>query len=239
MGGGISGSGNVLAQVTVDRSTSIDDVKQGPRKTKRVRVQLDERTELTDEELKIARAQYVEGQEALRREIEEKRLEKEGARLISQMLYGVPPILKAPTLVDFWTDNFKVLVETRSGALHIKTTGVPPAKRRRLSESPGRVEAFWGERKFTRPMSQTAIRNLGIDAVPKDRQKNLAKLVTLRSDLSPRGAPSIWAGTLILGRVLRRVPYSHGIMLGEAHLRLTYRSISAATELPLSTTIFA
>jgi hypothetical protein len=43
---------------------------------------------------KTARAQYVEGQEARRREIEEKRLEKEGARLISQMLYSVPPICR-------------------------------------------------------------------------------------------------------------------------------------------------
>ena len=31
--------------------------------------------------------------------------------------------MKAPTLADFWTDNFKVLVEARSGGLHIKTTG--------------------------------------------------------------------------------------------------------------------
>jgi hypothetical protein len=31
----------------------------------------------------------------LRREIEERKLEKEGARLISQMLYGVPPICKS------------------------------------------------------------------------------------------------------------------------------------------------
>ena len=55
------------------------------------------------------------------------------------MLYGVPSIrkferigccalgltcvVKAPILVDFWTDNFKLLVEAQSGALHIKTTG--------------------------------------------------------------------------------------------------------------------
>jgi hypothetical protein len=45
-------------------------------------------------EYQTARAHYVEDQEALRREIEEKRLEKEGARLISQMLYGVPTICK-------------------------------------------------------------------------------------------------------------------------------------------------
>ena len=43
---------------------------------------------------KTARAHYVEDQEALRRRIEERRLEKEGARLISQMLYGVPSICK-------------------------------------------------------------------------------------------------------------------------------------------------
>jgi hypothetical protein len=59
--------------------------------------------------------------------------------------------VKAPTLVDFWTDNFKLLVEARSGTLHIKTTGeywpktydlidevqgLLPTKRRRLSEPP-------------------------------------------------------------------------------------------------------
>ena len=44
---------------------------------------------------KTARAQYVGDQEALRHEIEKKRLEKEGARLISQMLYSVPPICKS------------------------------------------------------------------------------------------------------------------------------------------------
>ncbi|KAI0257126.1 hypothetical protein BJV78DRAFT_1277705 [Lactifluus subvellereus] len=110
---------NALAELSVPSG----EAGPVPRKTKRLRIQLDARIELTDEELRTARAQYVEGQEARRREIEEKRLEKEGARLISQMLYGVPPILKAPTLVDFWTDNFKVLVEARSGTLHIKTTG--------------------------------------------------------------------------------------------------------------------
>ena len=41
-----------------------------------------------------ARARYVEGQEVIRRSIEDKKLEKEGAHLISQMLYGVPQICK-------------------------------------------------------------------------------------------------------------------------------------------------
>ena len=37
-----------------------------------------------------AREQYVEGQEALRREIERKKLEKETGKLIDEMLWGVP-----------------------------------------------------------------------------------------------------------------------------------------------------
>ena len=53
---------------------------------------------------KTARAQYVEDQEALRRQIEKKRLEKEGARLISQMLNSVPPICKSEHI------NYRILV---------------------------------------------------------------------------------------------------------------------------------
>ena len=44
---------------------------------------------------KKARAHYVEDQEAARRSIDGKRLEKEGSRLIFQMLYGAPPICKS------------------------------------------------------------------------------------------------------------------------------------------------
>jgi len=97
-----------------ERSAPSGEAPLAPRKAKRVRILLDRRIELTDDELKVlryfcrahsvsvinfgrktARAQYVEDQEALRREIEKKRLEKEGARLISQMLYSVPPICKS------------------------------------------------------------------------------------------------------------------------------------------------
>ena len=96
-----------------ERPAPSGEAPLAPRKTKRVRVQVDRRIELTDDELKVlqcfcrvhsvsvihferktARAQYVEDQEVLRREIRKKRLEKEGARLISQMLYSVPPICK-------------------------------------------------------------------------------------------------------------------------------------------------
>ncbi|TFY67439.1 hypothetical protein EVG20_g3941, partial [Dentipellis fragilis] len=107
--------------------------KKPPRKPKRVRLLLDARTELTDEELKAARAHYVEEQETLRREMEEKKLEKESGRLIEEMLWAVPQSLRAPILVDFWLENFKVKVEARSGALHFETKGSPPKKRRRTA----------------------------------------------------------------------------------------------------------
>ncbi|KAI0296187.1 Rec8 like protein-domain-containing protein, partial [Russula brevipes] len=119
----VDGPGNGITGIVTERTVPSGEAMSVPRKTKRVRVQVDTRIELTNEELKKARAHYVEDQEAARRSIEGKRLEKEGSRLISQMLYGAPPILKAPVLVDFWMDNFKVLVEARSGALHMKTTG--------------------------------------------------------------------------------------------------------------------
>ncbi|TFY81944.1 hypothetical protein EWM64_g2064 [Hericium alpestre] len=101
----------------------VDQGQGGRRKPRRVRLLLDARTELTDEELKEARAQYVEGQDALRREMEAKKLEKESGRLIEEMLWGVPKGLRAPILVDFWLENFKVQVEARSGALHLEMKG--------------------------------------------------------------------------------------------------------------------
>jgi meiotic recombination protein REC8 len=110
MGMEVDGRENDVDHVVTERPAPSGEGPWASRKAKRVRVRLDTRTELTDDELKVlfgsftqgsvihsnkaARAQYVEDQEALRRELEEKRLEKEGARLISQMLYGVPPICK-------------------------------------------------------------------------------------------------------------------------------------------------
>lgn len=102
-----------------EKSGPSGEAPLAPRKAKRIRVQVDRRIELTDDELKVlqcfcrihsvsvihlgrktARAQYVEDQEVLRREIEKKRLEKEGARFISQMLYSVPPICKSEYIND-------------------------------------------------------------------------------------------------------------------------------------------
>ena len=85
-----------------------------------------------------ARAQYVEGQQTLRAELEEKRFEKEGAQLVRDMFWNVPlgcesravrhircyvltswHGVQAPALVNFWLENLKVQVEARSGALHL------------------------------------------------------------------------------------------------------------------------
>lgn len=112
--GDVAGLGNAAVELTAENPISSGEAEPVPKRIKRVRLQLDARTELTDEELKVhqfsyythgctahtfavyqtARARYVEGQEVIRRTIEDKKLEKEGAHLISQMLYGVPQICK-------------------------------------------------------------------------------------------------------------------------------------------------
>ncbi|KAL7285330.1 hypothetical protein ACG7TL_000425 [Trametes sanguinea] len=102
-------------------------VGQPPHKRpKRVRLLLDARTELTDDELKE--------QELLKREIAQKKLEKESGKLIEEMIYGVPKGVQAPVLVDFWLENFRIQVEARSGELHVDVQGEPPRKRRKLSD---------------------------------------------------------------------------------------------------------
>ncbi|KAI0639429.1 Rec8 like protein-domain-containing protein [Trametes polyzona] len=113
---------------------AILDGKPAQRKPKRVRLLLDARTELTDDELKMARANYVQEQEHLKREAAQKRLEKDSGRLIEEMIYGVPKGVEAPVLVDFWMENFKLQVEARSGQLYVEVQGEPPRKRRRLSD---------------------------------------------------------------------------------------------------------
>ncbi|OCH96110.1 hypothetical protein OBBRIDRAFT_718943 [Obba rivulosa] len=105
------------------------------KKAKRVRLLLDSRTELTDEELKMARANYMEGQDSLRRELIQKKYEKESGKLIEEMIWGVPQGIQAPVLIDFWLENFRLQVEARSDRLHMETHGEPPTKRRRIAEN--------------------------------------------------------------------------------------------------------
>ena len=89
------------------RGDANGEQQKQPKKGKRVRLLLDARTELTNEELEVsrhahigrflakgafkrARANYLEGQALLRREMEQKRAEKESARLIEEMIWGAP-----------------------------------------------------------------------------------------------------------------------------------------------------
>ncbi|PBL01128.1 hypothetical protein ARMGADRAFT_412161 [Armillaria gallica] len=102
------------------------------KKIKKTRLLLDARTELTDEELKTARAQYLRGQKLLRQENEYKQLEKGNGRLLEDIIWGVPDCIQAPVLVDFWQENFKVQVEARTGVVLIHPTDEPPSKRRKI-----------------------------------------------------------------------------------------------------------
>ncbi|KAL0581624.1 R8 protein [Marasmius crinis-equi] len=106
------------------------------KKNKRTRLLLDARTELTDEELKIARAKYLEEQRNQRRELDNKKIEKDSGRVVEELIWGVPAGIEAPALIDLWQENFKVQVEARTGAFHIHLDGAearqPPKKRRKL-----------------------------------------------------------------------------------------------------------
>ncbi|KAF7306915.1 RAD21/Rec8 N-terminal domain protein [Mycena indigotica] len=102
------------------------------KKAKRTRLLLDARTELTDEELKTARAEYLKSQAILRRGIEQKRAEKDGGLLLEKLVWGAPRGLQAETLVEFWQENFKVQVEARTGIVSIHEEEEPPSKRRKI-----------------------------------------------------------------------------------------------------------
>ncbi|KAJ3883395.1 Rec8 like protein-domain-containing protein [Lentinula edodes] len=123
----------LLADVTSGHK----NVDQPPKKKthKRTRLLLDARTELTDDELKIARAQYLSEQYLQRREFISKRLEKDSGRVVEDLIWGVPKGIEAPALIDFWQQNFKVQVETRTGVIHLDMSeeDEPPTKRRKVA----------------------------------------------------------------------------------------------------------
>ena len=60
------------------------------RKIKKTRLILDSRIELTDNELKVARERYTEGQREIRDEIERKKLEKQNEKILEDIIWGVP-----------------------------------------------------------------------------------------------------------------------------------------------------
>lgn len=85
-----------------------------PKKMKRARLVLDCRIELTDEELKAARMHYLEGQGIIRRELHIKKVEKERASLIHDLLWSAPDNVHAKELANFWINHYKMQVEARS-----------------------------------------------------------------------------------------------------------------------------
>ncbi|TFL06215.1 Rec8 like protein-domain-containing protein [Pterulicium gracile] len=88
-----------------------------PRKAKKPRLILDARIELTDEELKASRAEYIKQQRLRRRQMTHKRTEKEDAQILDHLLWTVPLGIQATTLVDFWRSHLKLQVESRTGKL--------------------------------------------------------------------------------------------------------------------------
>ncbi|KAG8219803.1 hypothetical protein J3R82DRAFT_776 [Butyriboletus roseoflavus] len=110
------------------------------RKTKRARLMLDVRTELTDEELKATRMYYLNKQNNIRCGLEFKRFEKRQADLIHSLLWDAPGCVHAKELIDFWVDRFKVHVEARSGLFvePQRLDGTPRQKRRKVAISPSK-----------------------------------------------------------------------------------------------------
>ncbi|KAE9408090.1 hypothetical protein BT96DRAFT_1013571 [Gymnopus androsaceus JB14] len=122
---------------TTRKSCKLLCTAQGLKKSqKRTRLLLDARTELTDDEIKIARAQYLSEQLHQKREVMNKKLEKDSGKVIEDLIWSVPGGIEAPELIDFWQENFKVQVEARTGLMHLHLPALeakePPAKRRKV-----------------------------------------------------------------------------------------------------------
>ncbi|KAL1719459.1 Rec8 like protein-domain-containing protein [Schizophyllum commune] len=123
---------NPLLETT--RKNDEQDIAQAPKKLKRGRLLLDARTELSDEELRMAREQYVAGQAKLKKEQAQKQAEKASEKMIEELVWGAPNIVQAPALADFWQEAFRVQVEAKSG--ESQDAGGRSRKRRRTDLLP-------------------------------------------------------------------------------------------------------
>ncbi|KAI6136625.1 hypothetical protein F5141DRAFT_40002 [Pisolithus sp. B1] len=113
-----------------------------PKRNKRQKLMFDVRTELTDTELKATRMHYVEDQGAIRRELQNKRFEREYASFINDLLWGLPDHVQAEELVEFWTSQCKTRIEARTDkcALRnhvVKGTGMRTALTEQTNVSQG------------------------------------------------------------------------------------------------------
>ncbi|KAG5221915.1 isopentenyl-diphosphate delta-isomerase [Salix suchowensis] len=84
-----------------------ENIPNKMKKPKKTRLLLDARTELTDEELKTARAEYLRGQYALKQELELKKAEKDGMKLVEDTC-GEPPWKYVHWMVE--TGNSRKLI---------------------------------------------------------------------------------------------------------------------------------
>ncbi|KXN90036.1 Meiotic recombination protein rec8 [Leucoagaricus sp. SymC.cos] len=105
------------------------------KKRKRARLLLDARTELTDEELKVARAKYLESQKALREDIVRKKTEKFTSKIIDDLIWGVPQGINAESLRRYWQDNFKVQVQARTSNIEVHLDEAERPKKRARKEA--------------------------------------------------------------------------------------------------------
>ncbi|KAF9456189.1 Rec8 like protein-domain-containing protein [Collybia nuda] len=89
------------------------------KKIKRTHLLLDDRTELTDAELKATRTEYLQSQSTLKQTAGLRHIEKEKGKIIEEMIWGVPDCIQAPALVSFWKKTYKVQAGARCRLLHI------------------------------------------------------------------------------------------------------------------------
>ncbi|KZT30569.1 hypothetical protein NEOLEDRAFT_1126157 [Neolentinus lepideus HHB14362 ss-1] len=117
-----------------DVGGDLEDLPTGPKRPKRTRLVMDARTELTDEELQNARTNYLQGQTVLKNELELKKFERDGIKIIEEMICGVPRAFMAESLMDFWSHTLKVQMDSRFRVPDL-TEDEPPMKRQRTSKA--------------------------------------------------------------------------------------------------------
>ncbi|OJA21506.1 hypothetical protein AZE42_05106 [Rhizopogon vesiculosus] len=158
--------GVIAAQVEEIEPAAPDDnpgaSEPAPKRTKRPRLLLDVRTELTDDELKAARLHYLEEQNAIHRQLARKNFEKGQGRVIDGLLWGVPEYTQE--LVDFWLDHFKAQLDARSPFMIESKDDPPPSKRRKTKIS---TEISSGV-KHTQVRAESSLAPFGADHVGLD-----------------------------------------------------------------------
>ncbi|KAF8622477.1 hypothetical protein AX15_006993 [Amanita polypyramis BW_CC] len=122
-----------LDDITNKNTEDETGVCAAPQRTKRCRVLLDTRTELTDDELKLAREEYIKAQVVQRRESGAKRLEKECHKLLEVQICGAPLGVASPALIDFWKANLKAHISARATNVIVQEDRERPKKRRKTT----------------------------------------------------------------------------------------------------------